>query len=854
VRLFLILGSIALALLPLIFSPIWYFSPDLQTSNPQLHLHRGSFDARTAGGPITPSTLATAAPGPYTIIQLRGPISLADRAALEQTGVQLLEYLPDYAYLVRGSAAQLEAAARLPQVYARTPFTLADKLAPALLSALARGDRDLGQVRLVGWPDDQGALAFELQSLGVQATSAADPARLFQLASLASVRWIEPVTQPRIFNDRARAIMQVEPVWQNRHWFGAGQIIAVADSGLDTGNLETLSPDFAGRIVATHIMSTVVSDWGDNFGHGTHVAGSVAGAGVQSGAQPAQKDYSGSFAGVAPEASLVVQAFDAKPDGTIIGLDPDYYQLFALAYADGARLHTNSWGDPTGPRSDPETAFGGYPYGSQRTDQFVWEHPDMTIFFAAGNSGVDGSPIELFPGVFFCLDGDGVVDEDSLFFPGTAKNVITVGAAESDRSAGGFGSLPWAALNFFCFGVAPIATDLIANNANGMAAFSSRGPADDGRIKPDIVAPGVNIISNRSHYPGASALWAPHETNAHYAYSGGTSMATPLAAGAGALVRQWLAGQGMENPSATAIKAVLLNTSHDMAPGQYGLGSAQEIPFDRPNNVSGWGRVDLTFLEAPAPYTLWLDDHTGGLETNQSVNYSHSLAHPLEVVADDQPLRVMLTWTDPPASLSASIQLVNDLDLIVIGPDGQAYYGNNIASGDRINNVEGVIVSKPPVGRYEIQVQAFNIPIASQPYALAVAGPLARLEGASLTLTKSANVNTASVGQTITYTYHVTNSGAVTITGLTGRDDTVGAVTFSPPTIAPGQDAAGALTYTVQSGDLPGPLVNRVTVTGTTTISPFIILTRTAVATLNLQSNITEDIKSYLPIIFKSEP
>jgi subtilisin family serine protease len=181
------------------------------------------------------------------------------------------------------------------------------------------------------------------------------------MAELESVRWIEPVTQPRIFNDRARTIMRVDPIWQNQKLFGAGQIIAVADSGLDTGNPATLSPDFSGRLAAAYPVSPAVSDWGDQFGHGTHVAGSVAGAGIQSGANPAQGKYAGSFAGIAPQAELVIQAFDALPDGTVVGLDPDYYRLFARAYADGARLHTNSWGDPTGPPGDPEATYGGYP-------------------------------------------------------------------------------------------------------------------------------------------------------------------------------------------------------------------------------------------------------------------------------------------------------------------------------------------------------------------------------------------------------------------------------------------------------------------------------------------------------------
>jgi hypothetical protein len=494
------LGLIVVVVLVSSAVPVSQSTSRRHSTSPQLRLHRMAFDAPAAGQPALKMALTAAAPGPYAIIQLRGPIAPADRAALERTGLELLEYLPDYAYLVRGSAAQLAAAERLPQVYARMPFTLADKLAPALLRALARGDSTLGRVHIVGWPDDEGALAHDLCAIAVEPQTTVSAARLLQVAGLESVRWIELLGQPRLLNDYARAIMNVEPVWQESGLYGAGQIIAVADSGLDTGDMGTLSPDFAGRIVATHVLSAG-NNWDDNHGHGTHVAGSVGGAGVQSGADPAGHDYAGSFAGMAPEAGLVIQAFEADPDtGAVTGLPSDYYQLFDQAYGDGARLHSDSWGDNTGPITDTEAAYGGYPYGSQRTDQFLWDHPDMAIFFAAGNSGVDGTPI---PPFGFCTGSDGVVDPDSLVAPGTAKNVITVGATESDRSTGGVGAFPWLLLNL-CFGVEPIATDYPSDDASGMAAFSSRGPADDGRIKPDLVAPGTNIVSNASRYGGCT--------------------------------------------------------------------------------------------------------------------------------------------------------------------------------------------------------------------------------------------------------------------------------------------------------------------------------------------------------------
>ncbi|MFL5804080.1 MAG: S8 family serine peptidase [Roseiflexaceae bacterium] len=790
---------------------------------PRLHLHRGTFDAQQPAHAALGPALDATASGPYAIIQLRGPIAPADRAALERTGVELLEYLPDYAYLVRGDPAQLAAAVRLPQVYARVPFTIADKLAPSLLRALVRGDTRLGPLSIIAWPGAEGALRRDLRGLRLAAAAPADRRALLQVAGLESVRWIEPLDHPRLLNDVARSIMHVDAsAWQRYGLYGTGQIVAVADSGLDTGDMATLSPDFAGRLVATHVLSAG-GDLGDWFGHGTHVAGSLAGAGVDSGADPAQHRYSGSFAGVAPEAGLVVQAFEATPRGAIIGLDPDFYNLFAQAYADGARLHSDSWGDPTGLITDTVESYGDYTYGSQRTDQFLWDHPDMSIFFAAGNSGKDGTPDTL---GLFCTGGDGVIDPDSLLAPGTAKNVVTVGASESQRDSGGLSQIPWLLLDF-CFATQPIATDVPSDNPYGMAAFSSRGPTDDGRAKPDIVAPGTNIVSNRSHYPGAGTLWGPYETNPDYVYSGGTSMATPLAAGAGVLVRQWLGLRGLANPSAAVVKAVLLDTTADMAPGQYGAGMTQEIPDSRPNNVAGWGRADLGFLTAPAPYMLWVDDHTAGLATGDVVSYTHTSTRPLRVLDGTQPLRVMLAWTDYPAEPRAARQLVNDLDLVVTGPGGATYYGNSIATGDRTNNVEGVIIDNPPAGEYSVQVRAFNVPMGPQPYALAVGGPVADI--GQLTLTKTASpAAMVRPGELITYTLAldagnrpitrtVTLSDALPLhtsfVGASGGGAPAGPggteVQWTIPALGANQEVTRTLTVRVDGGLADGtPIVN----------------------------------------------
>lgn len=685
--------------------------PALRTHSAAL---AGATDALAAQGLRAPAA-------DLAIVQFSGPITPADQAGLLAAGVAILEYLPDYAYVVRGDQGALASAAALPGVAVRHPFTAADRVEPGLLRALGEGalDQPLAVVARP-WPGEEAALAAELAAAGLDLARPIAPADLLRLVSLAPLRWVEPAIELRVFNSEARAIIGVAPVWQGLGLYGAGQIIGVADSGLDTGDLATLSPDFAGRIVATHVLSDG-GDLADELGHGTHVLGSAAGAGIQSGADPARHAYAGSFAGVAPEAGLVVQAFELGSRGEVIGgLGADPYPIFAQAYASGARVHTNSWGGYTG-LPFFETIYGAYPLNAQRTDAFIWEHRDMAIFFAAGNSGEDA----LFNIITGCLPfGDGVVDPDSLAAPGTAKNVITVGASEGLRANAPASAKTWRDFSSNCFAFNPIAGDKVSDNANGMAAFSSRGPTDDGRVKPDLVAPGTNILSNRSHTEGASNLWGAYGGSSHYVFAGGTSMATPLAAGAGVLMRQWLVGRGYANPSAAALKAALLTTTADMGVGQYGSGAAREIPAARPNNVAGWGRVDLRALVAPPPFRLWLDDRTAGLATGQAVTYTTTLTRPLAVASADTPLRVTLAWSDPPASLSAARQLVNDLDLTVIGPDGRAVRGNGGAAADRVNNVEGLIIARPAPGAYTIVVRAHNVPVERQPYAIAVSGAL----------------------------------------------------------------------------------------------------------------------------------
>ncbi len=161
--------------------------------------------------------------------------------------------------------------------------------------------------------------------------------------------WVDSYTPPQLTNNIGGGqIMRANDVRQSLGLFGAGQIVAVADTGLDVGNPTTLHPDIRGRLIKGYCLGRPSPcDWSDHDAHGTHVAGSVLGNGSASGSTPASHQYGGSFAGVAPEARLVMQSIEAS-DGSLSGIPDDEGDLMRQAYKDGARIHTNSWGGPTG--------------------------------------------------------------------------------------------------------------------------------------------------------------------------------------------------------------------------------------------------------------------------------------------------------------------------------------------------------------------------------------------------------------------------------------------------------------------------------------------------------------------------
>jgi hypothetical protein len=386
-----------------------------------------------------------------------------------------------------------------------------------------------------------------------------------------------------------------------------------------------------------------------------------------------------SIQGTAPAAKLVLQSV-LDSQGGLGGLPADLNDLFAGPYNDdGARVHSNSWGSTVGD--------GSYDAQASEVDDFVWNHRDLLICFAAGNEGKDAN-------------ARGVIDAGSLTPPGTAKNCLTVGASENLRP-----DFNLAYGEGFGFPANPIASDQVADNVEGMAAFSSRGSTQDGRCKPDVVAPGTAILSTRSRLAN-SAGWGP-SSDPLYFFEGGTSMATPLVAGCVAVVRVYLAKvHGINKPSAALLKALMVNGAQRMT-GQYAPSEVGAVP----DISEGFGRVNVGEVVGPTGVRQFWDEgkqlDTGEDETRK-----------VTVATAGQSLKATLVWTDP-----AGAGLQNDLDLIVRAADGTERHGNvpaTSASFDRVNNVEQVVWSEIPKGDVSIIVRANRITQATQSYALVV--------------------------------------------------------------------------------------------------------------------------------------
>jgi hypothetical protein len=659
------------------------------------------------------------------LVKFPGPVTAHQLQALRDASVRVYSYLPYYSFLVKMPAgADVRTVVSSLGASWSGPFHPAYKIAPEIAAipggragAAAKGqtyqpvmvhvlpDADLGEVvrtmkgfgvhgivGISGIGGIAGRRGASFSRVRLLLTPAEIAALRESLAGMRDVFWIELEGRRTLLNDTTVWVGQsglsggqTTPIF-SQGIYGEGQVVGIIDTGIDADmcyfrdtslglpptnacNGGTVVDNAQRKILAVDFLWSTDcaggisnTEW-DSHDHGSHVAGTVAGDNF---ANPLLHDTAD---GMAPGAKLVIQdggfATDNCADLPGIGCPVvDLNPLYQQAYDQGARLHTNSWGD-----NENAAVQNNYTAGSQDVDEFMWNHKDFLIFFAAGNAG---------PGT------------GSVGSPSTAKSAVSVGAT------------------------------LRGTSADSMASFSSCGPTADGRIKPDITVPGSSIVSANNDLNVTT-------NNCGTITMSGTSMASPGAAGLSALIRQyytdgWYPTGGKVStdgftPSAALIKATLINSAVNMA-------GTTAIPA----NCQGWGRVllenALSFTgQARKLFVKDTDSFNAG-STNEDRTYNFT-------VSTGESLKVTLAWTDYPSTPAASTNLNNDLDLIVTGPGG-TFLGNVFASGssttggtaDRKNTLEQVLLASPAAGGYTVTVRSFNVPNGPQPFALVVAGAL----------------------------------------------------------------------------------------------------------------------------------
>ncbi|MEM3445241.1 MAG: S8 family serine peptidase [Thermoplasmata archaeon] len=532
-------------------------------------------------------------------------------------------------------------------------------------------------------------IEYSSKTLGTFATFQGKGSDLVRVARLPAVSALGLAPVYRLQNDVAARFIETFSAWSSErnslgsNLLGSNQIVAIADTGLDTQNNATLHEDFQGKVVGFKNYGSATKD---TVGHGTHCAGSILGSGylseVYQGLSTSDENFENSFAGSAPKAKIYVQNV-ANTDGSLGGISSWLSSGLNDFYNAGARISSNSWGG---------TPLFGLDTTSPPIDEFMWTHNDTLFVFAAGNSGPGSSTVAS---------------------PGLATNPLTVGASENLRPEYGGDS----------------------DNPSQVASFSSRGPTSDGRIKPDIVAPGTWILSARSTQMSTDISWghwpwdADNDGVEDYCFMGGTSMATPLTAGAVALIREYYTNKGIL-PSGALLKATAIN-------------GAVDLGYGYPSNDQGWGRINLRnvlFPEPPITMKYW--DNTTGLSQGASFTTA------VQIYSTTAPLKITLVWTDPPAGgfFPLGSKLDNDLNLIVTAPNGTKYYGNkftnswstpNPSTTDSVNTVENVFVKEPATGTWTIEVKAETILQGPQKFAVVATASLGPTEPVSVGITSS---------------------------------------------------------------------------------------------------------------------
>lgn len=563
----------------------------------------------------------------YKLLYFNQPLSAKHQEKLKNQGIELLEYLPKYAYIAGfptlGSTQNLN---YLP-AFGTANLLPQHKLSKALYEQdypdhAVQGNTIL--VNLVYFKTINPATIHSALLLGgyeiiqefpnTHSVQLAAPiAKIKSLVQLPFVQYLEEIDPlPEVENRRGVTSHRSNHLYNlqsnTRRYNGEGVVIAMGDDGFVDNHI-----DFKGRVDNS-------TSNGNNGDHGDHVAGTITGAG--------NKD---------PEAQ---------------GMAWGAY-LYSYSYWDGINAIYNIYNSQNVRITSQSLSNGcnaGYTSFARRADESIYDMPEVMHVFSSGNDGTSD-----------CGYGAGAGWGNITGGVKVGKNVLTVG------------NLTFA--------------DVIANS-------SSRGPAHDGRIKPEVTAVGTDVYSTIE--------------NNDYDFKTGTSMACPGVSGVFAqLIHAYKDLNNNQEPNSALIKSTLMNTADDLG----NFGPDYEYGFGRIN-----GKRAIEVLENQQYFS-------NSIQQGEAQNYT------IPVPDNVRELKVMVYWADAPATNNASVALVNDLDARITAngtthlpwklstfPAHDSLDAPATKGFDHINNVEQISIVDPQAGNYDLTVNGFNIPVGPQEY------------------------------------------------------------------------------------------------------------------------------------------
>lgn len=578
----------------------------------------------------------------HVLMQFKDIPNIAQREILKNAGVNMLNYIPQKAWFV--SVPQEITQAQLINANVRWigPILPEDKI---FLPILNRGvapwavnpdgtvnleasffkDVSLDDARqlMVG----MGAIIKEESAVSHHLTITVSADKIMDIANQDIVRWIIEERPPKIpLNDGSRANVGANAIQTTPYNLsGSGVDVGIWDGG----DVDSTHDDFGARV--TIVDGAGVGD------HATHVAGTMGGDGTLSSSNGGTAYQ---WKGMAPQMDIISYLWDNNITD---------HQGAISTY--GIEISQNSWGyQITNP-----AYYGYYGWDAPEYDDIVTSlyNKKISVVFAAGN------------------DRTASRTYDTIGPPSTAKNIICVGAINSDNDS--------------------------------MTTFSGWGPMNDGRIKPDVVAPGDELGGE-----GYIKSTLPGDT-----YGGpgwyGTSMAAPAVSGCASLIiqdfRSLYAGL---DPLPSTVKALLQHEAKDL--GNIG-----------PDYSYGYGDIQIQDSIDKLRTKSLLEDE---------ISHNNLDTYSFYVPEGSTKVKITLVWDDEPATEGASVTLVNDLDLIVTDPNDVRYYPWTLnpsspslpavkTQEDHTNNVEQVEASGSiTTGNWTIKVFGKNVPYAPQKYSL----------------------------------------------------------------------------------------------------------------------------------------